>query len=132
MGSRKFTPITKESLEKVTFAKQSEVPRLPIPELEDTLEKYLTFVDPLLNEEERKRTRMVVKAFGEGKGKVLHADLVEYAKDKHSYIEEFWTEAYLKPRAPVNINVNPIFVLEDDPSPHRHEQVFRATSLIYS
>ena len=132
MGSRKFTPITKESLEKVTFANQAEVPKLPIPTLEDTLAKYLTCVEPLLTEEERERTKKVVKAFGEGKGKVLHADLIEYAKDKDSYIENFWTEAYLKPRMPVNINVNPIFVLEDDPSPHRHEQVFRATSLIHS
>jgi hypothetical protein len=33
-------------------------------------------------------------------------------------------------RDPLPINVNPCFVLEDDPTPSRHSQIARATSLI--
>jgi carnitine O-acetyltransferase len=51
---------------------------------------------------------------------------------RNSYIEDFWYDAYLDYEEAVVLNVNPFFVLEDDPTPDRNNQVARATSLIVS
>ena len=42
----------------------------------------------------------------------------------------FFRHLTLRIRDPLPINVNPCFVLEDDPTPSRHSQIARATSLI--
>jgi len=58
--------------------------------------------------------------------------LQEYAADKSSYIEEFWDDSYLSYADSVVLNLNPFFVLEDDPTPARNNQLIRAASLILS
>jgi carnitine O-acetyltransferase len=65
-------------------------------------------------------------------GPALQERLQTYATDKSSYIEEFWYDSYLKFTDPVVLNLNPFFLLEDDPTPLRNDQVIRASSLIYS
>lgn len=58
--------------------------------------------------------------------------LLEYNKDKVSYIEQFWFDSYLNYDNPVVLNLNPFFLLEDDPTPARANQVTRAASLSIS
>lgn len=41
-------------------------------------------------------------------------------------------DSYLQTTDPVVLNLNPFFLLEDDPTPQRNDQVVRAASLIYS
>lgn len=65
-------------------------------------------------------------------GPALQEKLKTYATDKSSYIEEFWYDSYLHFTDPVVLNLNPFFLLEDDPTPLRNDQVIRASSLIYS
>lgn len=55
-----------------------------------------------------------------------------YATDKSSYIEEFWYDSYLQYTDPVVLNLNPFFLLEDDPTPNRNDQLVRAGSLVIS
>lgn len=68
----------------------------------------------------------------EKEGPTLQEKLKTYATDKSSYIEEFWYDSYLHYTDPVVLNLNPFFLLEDDPTPLRNDQVIRASSLIYS
>jgi carnitine O-acetyltransferase len=114
----------------ITFRHQSSLPKLPIPSLEDTCQRYLNYIYTLQSAEEFEISKQKVQEFLLKEGKILQEKLLEYAKDKDSYIEDFWYEAYLNIRGSVTLNVNPFFVLEDDPTPSRNNQISRAASLI--
>ncbi|KAF9809373.1 hypothetical protein IEO21_07414 [Rhodonia placenta] len=115
-----------------TFARQHELPRLPIPSLEDTCRRYLTALEGLQDAKEHERTRRAVEEFLHHDGQKWQEQLKGYAEDKASYIEEFWYESYLSHSDPVVLALNPFFVLENDPTPDRGAQLPRAASLIVS
>ncbi|KAI9363304.1 acyltransferase ChoActase/COT/CPT [Pilaira anomala] len=115
-----------------TFQFQNNLPKLPIPELETTIGKYLAVLKPLQSPQEHEATKRAVSEFLKEEGPELQAKLHTYATDKSSYIEEFWYDSYLSHTDPVVLNLNPFFLLEDDPTPLRNNQIVRASSLIYS
>ena len=115
-----------------TFDGQSSLPKLPIPPLEDTCKRYLLAVTPLLTKQELATTTAAVERFLATDGPALQKSLCEYAADKSSYIEDFWFDAYLSGSSSVVLNINPYFVLEDDPTPSNNDQVNRAASLTMS
>jgi len=78
------------------------------------------------------RTKRVVGEFLDKEGPELQKALEDYRQGVDSYIEKFWDAAYLEYTVPVVLNVNPIFVLEDDPTPDRNSQIARASSLVLS
>ena len=95
-----------------TLAFQDKLPKLPIPSLEDTCNRYLRALEALQDEKEHVNTKAAVKQFLETDGPVLHGILEEYAKDKArfvflshmpmlftncgpSYIEEFWCDTFI-------------------------------------
>lgn len=97
--------------------------RLPIPPLQDTLNRYIDRIEPLQDSKQNKRTRDVVfSAENLDNLSILHNKLLEYdselAKENpySSYIEQFWYDAYLLYDASVVLNVNPFFQLQDDPT----------------
>lgn len=102
----------------ITYAHQEELPRLPIPTLEETLTKLPKLLEALQTAQEQEETKRVVQEFQDGVGPTLQKALVEYDKKGYesgefgSYIEEFWNEAYLSPDSSVVLNLNPFFVLE--------------------
>ncbi|GAA6023450.1 hypothetical protein JCM10207_004418 [Rhodosporidiobolus poonsookiae] len=113
-----------------TFAGQAGLPKLPIPPLEETMGRYLRALEGLQTPSEHARTRSVVDSFLANEGPALHERLKEYAAGRASYIEEWWTESYLSHSESVVLSLNPFFILEDDPTPSRGNQLTRATSLI--
>ncbi|KAF8162700.1 acyltransferase ChoActase/COT/CPT [Crassisporium funariophilum] len=115
-----------------TLAYQDKLPKLPIPPLEETCARYLKALEALQDEKEHETTKAAVQEFLEGAGPLMHEKLKEYAKDKASYIEEFWYESYLSHSDPVVLALNPYFVLENDPTPDRGSQLPRAASLVVS
>ncbi|KAJ3517298.1 hypothetical protein NLJ89_g611 [Agrocybe chaxingu] len=115
-----------------TLAHQDKLPKLPIPSLEDTCNRYLRALEALQDEREHAMTKVAVHEFLQSDGPKLHELLQEYAQDKASYIEEFWYESYLSHSDPVVLALNPFFVLENDPTPDRGAQLPRAASLIVS
>ncbi|DAZ97863.1 TPA: hypothetical protein N0F65_003290 [Lagenidium giganteum] len=114
----------------LTFRHQPELPKLPIPALEDTCKRYLDYIQVLVTPDELAAAKAKIEAFLATDGPRLQQKLIEYDADKLSYIEDFWYEAYLAPRSSVVLNVNPFFVLEDDPTPSRNNQITRAASLV--
>ncbi|KAG9413958.1 hypothetical protein AC1031_013160 [Aphanomyces cochlioides] len=101
------------------------LPRLPVPQLNDTLEKYLKSVQPLVTPDEYKGHRKLVEDFGLGAnrsvGRTLQDDLLkqEFLNTMgraypYSYIEEWWDAMYLGGRYPNPINVNPGYGLIDE------------------
>ncbi|PQE17910.1 choline carnitine o-acyltransferase protein [Rutstroemia sp. NJR-2017a WRK4] len=116
----------------ITFAAQDKLPKLPIPELESSMTKYLAALKPLQSQREHAETKQAVEEFLKGDGPELQERLKKYATGKTSYIEQFWYDSYLNFDNPVVLNLNPFFLLEDDPTPARNNQVTRAASLVIS
>ncbi|KAH8678107.1 carnitine acetyl transferase [Xylariales sp. PMI_506] len=116
----------------ITFASQDDLPKLPIPDLDHTCKKYLAALKPLQGSREHAETRHAVHEFLKHDGAPLQQKLQEYAVGKTSYIEQFWYDSYLNFDNPVVLNLNPFFLLEDDPTPARNNQVTRAASLVVS
>ncbi|USW53114.1 Putative acyltransferase ChoActase/COT/CPT, choline/carnitine acyltransferase [Septoria linicola] len=121
-----------ESKPGITFAAQDKLPKLPIPDLEQTCRKYVAALDPLQTAREHQHTEKAIQEFLRTDGPQLQDKLKDYAKDKSNYIEQFWYDSYLNFDNPVVLNLNPFFLLEDDPTPARNNQVTRAASLVVS
>jgi len=122
---------------KSTYEHQSSLPRLPFPSLEFTLKKFMSAVEPLLDPTQLEETRQIIQEFEKDGIKLQHI-LEQYdeegatKKSIGSYIEEFWTDAYLAPNASVVLNLNPFFLLEDDPDAKiAKSQIRRGASLTF-
>jgi len=111
---------------------QKSLPRLPIPKLEDTTQRYLMSQKPLLTPDKYKTTKEITENFLGYEGRALHAELVEKDKSmKHtSYISAPWFDMYLKYRDSIMLTHNPFVLASDDPN--SMDQLTRATKLIYS
>jgi carnitine O-acetyltransferase len=123
----------------ITYAQQEALPRLPIPDLTRTLERFQARLAALQTAAQRQETARVVQAFLHGDGPRLHQALTEYEAEGRatgvlgSYVEEFWNESYLAPDASVVLNLNPFFVLEGGPDPKiATDQLRRAASLCFA
>ncbi|CAK3861463.1 probable carnitine acetyl transferase [Lecanosticta acicola] len=116
----------------ITFAAQDKLPKLPIPDLEQTCKRYLSSIDPLQTAREHAESERAIHDFLRSDGPELQAKLKAYSEGKGSYIEQFWYDSYLNYDNPVVLNLNPFFLLEDDPTPARNNQVTRAASLVVS
>ncbi|OXB67677.1 hypothetical protein ASZ78_015209 [Callipepla squamata] len=96
-----------ESSEERTFQYQDSLPPLPVPPLDESLSKYLDSVKPFINQEEYQRTEEIVKKFENGIGRELHQKLLERAKTRRNWLEEWWLNvAYLDLRISTQINCN--------------------------
>ncbi|XP_060803793.1 carnitine O-palmitoyltransferase 2, mitochondrial [Amyelois transitella] len=113
---------------------QKSLPRLPIPELSKTGERYLNALRPLLSSEQYSTAERRTNDFIAKEGKLLQEQLI--AKDKRnkhtSYISEYWFDLYLRDRIPLPINYNPLIVFQNDSRPAYNNQLVRATNLLIS
>lgn len=111
---------------------QKSLPRLPVPALEKTCERYLTAQRPILTDEAYKITENNVRNFEANVGKELHESLVLHDKNNKntSYISEPWFDMYLRDRTPLPINYNPVLVFENHPKPEYDNQLIKATNMI--
>jgi hypothetical protein len=127
------------SVGSITYGSQGLLPRLPVPTLEATLEKFPKVLEALQDEQEREETKRVVEEFLAGPGPVLQQALIDYEAEAvatgtvGSYVEDFWSECYLAPDSSVVLNLNPFFVLEQGPDPKTaNDQLHRAASLCFA
>lgn len=113
---------------------QASLPRLPIPKLGKTCERYLAAQKPLLIGESFRKTSANVAQFQSTVGNTLQAALIQQdKKNKHtSYISELWFDMYLKDRIPLPINYNPMIVLHNHKNLDYNDQILRATNMLIS
>ncbi|CAO3678708.1 unnamed protein product [Rhizopus stolonifer] len=98
---------------------QKNLPKLPVPALSVTLQKYLQSVRPLLNDAEFQKTEQAVKNFESpgGIGQELQQRLLARANDPNvvNWMEEWWSDqAYMGYRDPVVVYVSYFFLYKDD------------------
>ncbi|XP_062854480.1 carnitine O-palmitoyltransferase 2, mitochondrial isoform X2 [Trichomycterus rosablanca] len=117
-----------------TMHYQKSLPRLPVPKLEDTIQRYLAAQQPLLNQEQYSKTEKLAQEFQNGTGKQLHEELVAQDKsNKHtSYISAPWFDMYLSARESVVLNFNPFMSFNPDPKPEYNDQLVRASNMVCS
>ncbi|KAL3872104.1 hypothetical protein ACJMK2_040057 [Sinanodonta woodiana] len=90
------------------FSVQQDLPRFPVPPLDQTLQKYLISVKPLLSEAEFRQTEKVVQEFRKDLGPMLNELLKKKAETEANWLSEWWKyTAYLDYRMPVVIHSNP-------------------------
>ncbi|KAF9170153.1 Carnitine O-acetyltransferase mitochondrial [Mortierella sp. AD011] len=108
---------------------QDELPSLPIPSLDQTLDRYLESVRPLATDLEYENTVAAVEEFrrdshenesGQGQGRSLDLRLREHAlgceRRKTSWLAEWWDDwAYFSHRDSSTFYVNYYFGFQDDP-----------------
>lgn len=113
---------------------QPSLPRLAIPKLEKTCERYLAAIKPLMNDDTFARTSNIVDQFRQGDAPQLQKLLLEHDKlNKHtSYISGPWFDMYLKDRAPLPINYNPLLMFKPDERPEYNNLLIRASNCIVS
>ena len=100
-----------------TFGNENLLPRVPLPTLADTCQRFLAWCAPLLTDGELVETEAAVAEFAapDGPGPVLHADLRRYdgADGVHSWLDEFWEDRYLGRRDRIALNANFFFLFAD-------------------
>ncbi|MFP5272837.1 choline/carnitine O-acyltransferase [Coleofasciculus sp.] len=78
---------------------QESLPKLPLPRIEDTLERYLEIVAPLLSDAELAQTKAAAMDFQQGSGPVLQKQLEMIDRSTNtSYLHEFTLNSRLENR----------------------------------
>jgi carnitine O-acetyltransferase len=100
-----------------TFGNEDRLPRVPLPSLEDTCDRFMSWCAPLLTAGQLAETEKAVRAFAapDGPGRTLHAALAGYdATDGvHSWLDTFWPYRYLGRRDRIALNANFFFLFGD-------------------
>lgn len=72
-----------------TFAAQHKLPKLPLPSLESSCQRYLKALKPLQSAQEHEASAAAVHTFIRGEGPILQAQLKEYDSSHENYFEHF-------------------------------------------
>lgn len=95
------------------LAHQESLPKLPVPPLQQTCERYLAALEPIVEEEDLQHTRQLLEEFQHGGvGERLQKGLERRAKKMENWLSDWWLKvAYLDYRMPVVVHSSPGVVL---------------------
>ncbi|CAH1113236.1 unnamed protein product [Psylliodes chrysocephalus] len=114
------------------YSYQGSLPRLPLPDVHDTMTRYLKSVKALLDEEKYKRMEKLAAEFEIGIGKKLQRYLILKSWWSTNYVSDWWEEyVYLRGRSPLMINSNFYGIDAVLLNPTKN-QAARAASTIYT
>ncbi|XP_013862618.1 carnitine O-acetyltransferase [Austrofundulus limnaeus] len=116
---RLLRPVTQ--IPERSFAHQEGLPKLPVPPLRQTCERYLAALEPIVSKEELEHTKKLVQEFlNGGVGDRLQKGLERRARKTDNWLTEWWLQsAYLDCRMPVAVYTSPGVVL---PRMHFHDR----------
>ena len=102
------TANTANTSHKPLYASQNNLPHLPIPTLSSTFHKYLETLQPLLTPTELSHSTSLVQQFLQSDySKTLQKRLEDRAKEKDSWLSEWWNDtAYMGFRGRIIPNVS--------------------------
>lgn len=113
---------------------QKSLTKLKIPKLEDTFERYLTALKPLLSEAEFKDAEKCTRSFQANGAGAIDKEIrdLDSSDPQGNYISESWFDMYLKDRSSIVLNYNPFIAFAVDPNPGHMNQAIRATNMLIS
>ncbi|XP_078200691.1 carnitine O-palmitoyltransferase 1, muscle isoform isoform X2 [Callithrix jacchus] len=89
------------------YSFQTSLPKLPVPRVSATIQRYLESVRPLLDDEEYYRMEMLAEEFKEKTAPRLQKYLVLKSWWATNYVSDWWEEyIYLRGRSPLMVNSN--------------------------
>ncbi|MEV5540012.1 choline/carnitine O-acyltransferase [Saccharopolyspora shandongensis] len=113
-----------------TFGNEDRLPRVPLPTLAESCERFVEWCAPLLDEDELAATEAAVRAFQSpgSPAHALQAALERYDAEEgvRSWLDTFWPYRYLGRRDRIALNANFFFLFRES----AQEQVERAAGLI--
>ncbi|KAM8924854.1 choline O-acetyltransferase [Pelodytes ibericus] len=108
--------LKKASLEK-TAGKSCEdaesLPKLPVPPLQQTMDRYLTCMKHLVTEEQYRKSKSSVERFlvSGGVGEMLQQKLLERREKTENWLHQYWLDdMYLNNRLPLPVNSSPAVI----------------------
>uniref|UniRef100_A0A7I4YQR0 Carn_acyltransf domain-containing protein n=1 Tax=Haemonchus contortus TaxID=6289 RepID=A0A7I4YQR0_HAECO len=114
-----------------TFSKQEELPPLPLPDLNETLDRYLKSALVLLDNNQRRKTRECVEVFRSSfVAEQLQNTLIERRAQMKNWLEEWWYDAYCEARLPLVPHVS-LAATNSLLTPLNGSQICRAADTIY-
>ncbi|TKS84081.1 Carnitine O-acetyltransferase [Collichthys lucidus] len=93
---------------------QKGLPGLPVPPLQQTCERYIAALEPIVEVDELKQTKELVDEFQRtgGVGERLQRGLEKRARNTENWLSQWWVQlAYLEYRLPVVVHSSPGLVL---------------------
>ncbi|XP_077311011.1 choline O-acetyltransferase [Lithobates pipiens] len=90
-----------------------ELPKLPVPPLQQTMDMYLKCMKHLVSEEQYKKSKAIVEKFlmPEGLGEMLQQKLLERREKTENWIHEYWLDdMYLNNRLPLPVHSSPAVI----------------------
>ncbi|RXN08778.1 choline O-acetyltransferase-like protein [Labeo rohita] len=111
------------------------LPKLPVPDLQHTLDAYLRSVKHLVSETQFRKTKALVETFGKhgGVGERLQKLLLEKREKTENWVYDFWLEdMYLRNRMALPVNSSPALVFPKQPFRDVKDSLVFAARLILS
>uniref|UniRef100_A0A674N1F8 Carnitine O-acetyltransferase a n=1 Tax=Takifugu rubripes TaxID=31033 RepID=A0A674N1F8_TAKRU len=111
---KKIKPVSATRVRGRYLTHQKGLPSLPVPALQQTCERYITALEPILDADELEHTKELVEEFKKagGVGRRLQRALEERAQNCENWLSEWWVQvAYLTYRLPVVVHSSPGLVL---------------------
>ncbi|XP_072523683.1 choline O-acetyltransferase-like [Salminus brasiliensis] len=109
------------------------LPKVPVPDLQQTLDIYLRYVKHLVPEAQFQRTKAIVEKFGKsgGTGETLQKKLLERREKTENWVYDFWLEdMYLNNRLALPVNSSPVLVFPQQSFGGREDSLRFAAHLI--
>uniref|UniRef100_A0AAQ5XGV8 Choline/carnitine acyltransferase domain-containing protein n=1 Tax=Amphiprion ocellaris TaxID=80972 RepID=A0AAQ5XGV8_AMPOC len=127
---RLVRPVTQ--IQERSLVHQEGLPKLPVPPLKQTCERYLAALEPIVSEEELEHTRQLVQELLKGGvGERIQKGLERRARKTDNWLSEWWMQsAYLDCRMPVAVYTSPGVVLPQMRFHDRQGQMRFAAKLI--
>ncbi|SCU88831.1 LANO_0D03202g1_1 [Lachancea nothofagi CBS 11611] len=121
----------------VTFENQAKLPSLPVPELEETLRKYIQTIRPFCQTRNQLEEQKALCAkFAQDEGPELQQRLTRFAAESRNWLSRFWDDqAYLEYDDPVVPYVSYFYAHKPLPNSHakiQSDPLIKATAIIVS
>lgn len=99
---RQLLYIRNDDTEPGTFDNDDHLPPLPLPSLDETLDRYYQSLLPFGSADQLRRSRALIDEFRTGVGRQLHATLEERSRTERNWLERWWEDyAYCTDRTPI-------------------------------
>uniref|UniRef100_A0A0N5A3Y6 carnitine O-palmitoyltransferase n=1 Tax=Parastrongyloides trichosuri TaxID=131310 RepID=A0A0N5A3Y6_PARTI len=86
---------------------QGSLPHLPLPNLDDTLDRHLKSIRPFTTDDEYNEMVLLTEKFRKGLGRRLQRYLIIKSWLSVNYVSDWWEEfVYMRQRSPIMINSN--------------------------
>lgn len=124
---------------RMLLTNEYNLPRLPVPRLDETVQRYLESVRPLVSTKDWEAHKELAKSFEVTEGRQLQELLLKRELKQamgraypFSYIEQDWDKMYLGGRYQNPINVNPSYGLVDETDGNLQGMISRSAAFVRS